>query len=64
MTRRGADKDEANMEWLLKELDYHVVKYRNLSAKVCNSGLMKLVEKSIQMMHIQLFIENLYSLCI
>ncbi len=35
MTRRGADKDEANMEWLLKELDYHVVKYRNLSAKVC-----------------------------
>ncbi len=63
MTRRGADKDEANMEWLLKELDYHVVKHRNLSAKVCNSGLMKL-EKSIQMMHIQLFIENLYSLCI
>ncbi|XP_026083885.1 caspase-1-like [Carassius auratus] len=33
MTRRGADRDEDNMEWLLKELDYEVVKYRNLSAK-------------------------------
>lgn len=64
MTRRGADRDEENMEWLLKELDYQVVKYRNLSAKVCKSGLMKLVEKSIQMMHIQFYIENLYSLCI
>lgn len=51
MTRRGADKDEENMEWLLKELDYQVVKYKNLSAKVCNSGLMKLVEKDFQMMH-------------
>ncbi|XP_016338191.1 caspase a [Sinocyclocheilus anshuiensis] len=33
MTRRGADRDEDNMEWLLKELDYQVVKYKNLSAK-------------------------------
>ncbi|KAL1259886.1 hypothetical protein QQF64_010463 [Cirrhinus molitorella] len=33
MTRRGADRDEENMEWLLKELDYQVVKHRNLSAK-------------------------------
>ncbi|XP_043116777.1 caspase a [Puntigrus tetrazona] len=33
MTRRGADRDEENLEWLLKELDYQVVKYRNLSAK-------------------------------
>ncbi|XP_058603831.1 caspase a isoform X2 [Onychostoma macrolepis] len=33
MTRRGADRDEENMEWLLKELDYQVVKYKNLSAK-------------------------------
>ncbi|XP_042597447.1 caspase a-like [Cyprinus carpio] len=33
MTRRGADTDEKNMEWLLKELDYQVVKHKNLSAK-------------------------------
>ncbi|XP_067304240.1 caspase a [Pseudorasbora parva] len=33
MTRRGAEKDEENMEWLLMELDYQVVKYRNLSAQ-------------------------------
>ncbi|XP_052000737.1 caspase a-like [Xyrauchen texanus] len=31
MYRSGADKDEENMEWLLKQLDYQVVKYRNLS---------------------------------
>nr|UDP03278.1 caspase-1a [Carassius auratus] len=33
MTRRGADTDENNMNWLLKELDYQVVKHKNLSAK-------------------------------
>ncbi|KTF80598.1 hypothetical protein cypCar_00024794 [Cyprinus carpio] len=33
LTRKGADRDEDNMEWLLKELDYQVVKHKNLSAK-------------------------------
>ncbi|XP_056122195.1 caspase a [Rhinichthys klamathensis goyatoka] len=33
MTRRGAERDEENMEWLLKELDYQVVKYTNVSAE-------------------------------
>lgn len=40
MTRRGADKDEENMEWLLKELDYQVVKYKNLSAKDMEKAVM------------------------
>ncbi|XP_016381999.1 caspase-1-like [Sinocyclocheilus rhinocerous] len=40
MTRRGADRDEQNMEWLLKELDYQVVKYRNLSAKDMEKAVM------------------------
>jgi len=34
MTRRGAERDEENMEWLLKELGYQVVKYTNVSAEV------------------------------
>ncbi|XP_051575829.1 caspase a-like [Myxocyprinus asiaticus] len=33
MNRRGAEKDEVNMEWLLNQLDYQVVKHRNLSGK-------------------------------
>ncbi|KAK7158123.1 hypothetical protein R3I93_009352 [Phoxinus phoxinus] len=33
MTRRGAERDEENMEWLLKELDYQVVKYTNVNAE-------------------------------
>ncbi|XP_073667645.1 caspase a-like [Paramisgurnus dabryanus] len=33
MNRRGAEKDEENMEWLLQQLDYAVVKYKNLSGK-------------------------------
>ncbi|XP_056332175.1 caspase a [Danio aesculapii] len=33
MKRSGAEKDEENMEKLLKELDYQVVKSSNLSAK-------------------------------
>ncbi|XP_073702811.1 caspase a [Garra rufa] len=39
MTRRGAERDEENMEWLLKELDYQVVKYKNLSAKQMEEAL-------------------------
>ncbi|XP_051577912.1 caspase a-like [Myxocyprinus asiaticus] len=31
LNRSGAEKDEENMEWLLKSLDYKVEKYRNLS---------------------------------
>ncbi|KAJ8401076.1 hypothetical protein AAFF_G00390330 [Aldrovandia affinis] len=33
MLRRGADKDEERMEKLLRDLDYDVVKYRNLSGQ-------------------------------
>ncbi|XP_051720693.1 caspase a [Ctenopharyngodon idella] len=33
MTRRGAERDEENMEWLLNQLDYEVVKYSNLSGQ-------------------------------
>ncbi|ROL41355.1 Caspase-1 [Anabarilius grahami] len=33
MTRRGAERDEENMEWLLNQLDYQVVKYKNLSGQ-------------------------------
>lgn len=34
MTRRGAEKDEENMEKLLGGLGYEVVKYTNLTAEV------------------------------
>ena len=34
MNRKGADKDEENMEKLLKALGYEVVKYTNLTGKV------------------------------
>lgn len=34
MTRYGAEKDEQNMEHLLKELGYKVFKYTNLSGQV------------------------------
>lgn len=51
MTRRGADRDEENMEWLLKELDYQVVKHRNLSAKVHKSGFIRLVDKTVKFYH-------------
>lgn len=33
-TRHGAEKDEENMEKLLKSLRYEVVKYTNLTGKV------------------------------
>lgn len=33
-TRQGAEKDEENMEKLLKSLRYEVVKYTNLTGKV------------------------------
>lgn len=32
--RKGAEKDEENMETLLKSLGYEVVKHRNLTGKV------------------------------
>ena len=32
--RRGAEKDEERMEFLLKELGYEVVKHRDLSGEV------------------------------
>lgn len=32
--RRGAEKDEENMEMLLKGLGYEVVKHRDLTGKV------------------------------
>lgn len=34
MYRHGAEKDEENMEWLLKELGYDVDKHRDLSGTV------------------------------
>ena len=34
MNRRGAEKDEENMEKLLTALGYEVVKYSNLTGKV------------------------------
>ncbi|XP_067266118.1 caspase a [Chanodichthys erythropterus] len=33
MTRNGAERDEENMEWLLNQLDYQVVKHNNLSGQ-------------------------------
>lgn len=40
--RNGADKDEMNMEKLLSDLGYEVVKYTNLTAKVlCGKGIKK-----------------------
>lgn len=34
LRRNGAEKDEKNMEKLLTDLGYNVVKYSNLSAQV------------------------------
>lgn len=34
LTRKGAEKDEENMEDLLRSLQYEVVKYKDLTAKV------------------------------
>jgi caspase 1 len=34
MLRRGAEKDEENVERLLRDLGYDVVKHRNLSGQV------------------------------
>lgn len=34
LNRKGAEKDEENMEMLLKGLGYEVVKHRNLTGKV------------------------------
>lgn len=34
LNRKGAEKDEENMETLLKGLGYEVVKYRNLTGRV------------------------------
>lgn len=39
MKRSGAEKDEVNMEKLLKELDYQVVKRPNLSAKEMDEAI-------------------------
>lgn len=33
--RHGAENDEDNMEKLLKDLGYEVLKHTNLTAKVC-----------------------------
>ncbi|GAA6215222.1 caspase-1-like [Lates japonicus] len=39
--RKGAEKDEENMETLLKALGYEVVKHTNLTGKEINDALMK-----------------------
>ncbi|XP_039506687.1 caspase a isoform X3 [Pimephales promelas] len=45
MTRRGAERDEENMEWLLKELGYQVVKYTNVSAEDMKKAVKKFAER-------------------
>ncbi|CAM4703703.1 unnamed protein product [Leuciscus chuanchicus] len=45
MTRRGAERDEENMEWLLKELDYQVVKYTNVSAEEMKQAVKNFAER-------------------
>ncbi|XP_051814262.1 caspase a-like [Acanthochromis polyacanthus] len=39
--RRGAERDEENMEKLLSDLKYEVVKYRNLTAKAIDNALIQ-----------------------
>lgn len=41
LNRRGAAKDEENMEKLLKSLGYEVVKHRNLTAQGINAALIE-----------------------
>uniref|UniRef100_A0A3Q2CE51 Caspase-1-like n=1 Tax=Cyprinodon variegatus TaxID=28743 RepID=A0A3Q2CE51_CYPVA len=41
MDRRGAEKDEENMEKLLSSLGYEVVKYTDLTGKAINDGLIQ-----------------------
>ncbi|XP_053176786.1 caspase a-like [Scomber japonicus] len=41
MNRKGADKDEENMEKLLKALGYEVVKYTNLTGKEIEEAVIK-----------------------
>ncbi|XP_077397792.1 caspase-1-A-like [Festucalex cinctus] len=42
--RHGADKDERNMEKLLRDLGYEVVKYLNLTAKEMDKAVMEFSE--------------------
>uniref|UniRef100_A0AAQ4QBS6 Caspase a n=1 Tax=Gasterosteus aculeatus aculeatus TaxID=481459 RepID=A0AAQ4QBS6_GASAC len=42
--RNGAEKDEENMEILMKGLGYEVVKHRNLTAKAIDEALKKFAE--------------------
>lgn len=44
LTRKGAEKDEENMEKLLKSLGYQVVKYNDLTAQVSISFLFNIQE--------------------
>lgn len=49
MNRRGAEKDEENMETLLTALGYLVIKHRNLTGKVF---VMKKKKQKKQQQHI------------
>ncbi|XP_016374880.1 caspase-1-A-like [Sinocyclocheilus rhinocerous] len=44
--RRGADKDEENMEWLLTALGYSVEKHRNLSGNEINRAVVNFSKRS------------------
>lgn len=45
LTRRGAEKDEENMECMLRQLDYDVVKHRNLSGDEMDEAVKTFVKR-------------------